>query len=281
VTEWQEETVARDEEDIRWRHEQNRVAWNQGASHYTETLPEAIEFLRGGGSSLHPVERANLGDLSTWCTTAIHLQCASGRDTLSLWNEGVKEVIGVDISDVHISNAHQMSDALGAPADWYRCDILDTPHELDGTADLVYTGRGALCWIADIDAWAGVVARLLKPSGVVHVLDDHPVTWLFRQDAATLQIEPGMNLVEMALTDRGWGPTYIGDLGMAPEEHAEKHERVWPLSAVVMVLLHQGLVLEYLGEHREGYWEPFPLLPPEELRRFPKTFSLLARRPMS
>jgi len=49
----------------------------------------------GGGSNLHPIERANLGDLRPWCRAAIHLQCASGRDTLSLWNEGAGRVVGV------------------------------------------------------------------------------------------------------------------------------------------------------------------------------------------
>ena len=93
---------------------------------------ETLAFLQAGGSSLHPIERANLGDLRTWCGTAIHLQCASGRDTLSLWNEGVAQVIGVDIADVHIANAQRLSAALGAPATWYRCDVLETPSALDG-----------------------------------------------------------------------------------------------------------------------------------------------------
>lgn len=265
---------------MRRRHEQNRAAWNQGASHYTETLSDAIKFLRQGGSNLHPIERANLGDLSSWCRTAIHLQCASGKDTLSLWNEGVARVIGIDISDVHIDNARAMSAALDAPADWYRCDILDSPHELDGTADLVYTGRGALAWIQDIRSWGEVVARLLKPGGVTHVLDDHPFIWLLAEAVPTLQIESGVDYFEMALTSRGWGPTYIGDLGMPIEEHAIKHERLWSLSSIVMALLHAGLTLEFFGEHREGYWDPFPDIPPEELRRVPQTFSLRARRPM-
>ena len=84
--------------------------------------------------------------------TAIHLQCASGPGYALVVERGRGEVIGVDISDVHIANARRISEALGAPALWYRCDLLDTPHELDGTADLVYTGAwcGAGCttWTA-------------------------------------------------------------------------------------------------------------------------------------
>src|SRR5947209_8404944 len=152
MTDWEPQPAVANEDEVRRRHAENRLAWNQGAGAYSEELDDAIAFLRAGGSNLHPVERANLGDLRSWCSTAIHLQCASGKDTLSLWNEGVPHLVGVDISDVHIENARRMSDALGAPAEWYRCDILDTPHSLDGTADLVYTGRGAVNWLHDIEA---------------------------------------------------------------------------------------------------------------------------------
>lgn len=88
-----------------------------------------------------------------------------------------------------------------------------------------------------------------------------------------------MHFLDMAISERGWGPTYIGDLGMPREEHAVKHERLWPMSTVVMALMRQGLILEHLGEHQEGYWQPFSQLATEELRRIPLTFSLLARRP--
>lgn len=135
------------EAEVRAMHQANRSAWNEGAIHYTQMIDETVAFLGAGHSNLHPIERRNLGSLGTWCKTAIHLQCASGRDTLSLVNEGVERVMGVDISDVHIENARQISARLGIPADWFCCDVLDTPHALDGMADLVYTGRGALCWL--------------------------------------------------------------------------------------------------------------------------------------
>ena len=92
----------------------------------------------------------------------------------------------MDISDVRIENARRTAAALAAPATFYRCDVLDTPSGLDGTADLVYTGRGALFWLHDLDAWAAVVSRLLVSGGTLHVLDDHPLSWLFDFDADRL-----------------------------------------------------------------------------------------------
>lgn len=265
-------------EEVRARHEANRAAWNEGAARYTAEIEETIAFLAAGGSNLHPVERTNLGDLAAWCRMAIHLQCASGRDTLSLWNEGVPQVVGVDISDVHIANARRISEALRASAVWYRCDLLDTPHELDGTADLVYTGRGALGWLHDLDGWAAVIARLLKPGGIMSVFDDHPVTWLFEPETETL-VATGYDYFAHSDSSQGWPSTYIGALDVPVAEQARKYERLWPLSAVFGALRGAGLVVEHFGEHREEYWDSFPKLKSELKARIPMTFSMIARRP--
>jgi SAM-dependent methyltransferase len=277
-TAYEPEPPAQDEAEVRRRHAANRESWNQGAQHYRDELAESIAFLRDGKSNLHPIERANLGVPKNWCHTAIHLQCASGRDTLSLWNEGVQQVIGVDISDVHIANAREMSAALGAPATWYCCDILDTPHELDGTADLVYTGRGALYWLHDLQGWANVVARLLKPGGAMHLFEGHPMGWLFDQDAETLQVSSSGSYFDYCEASRGWSENYIGDLGLKPEQLAVKHECLWPLSSVFTALRQAGLTIEHFGEYRDDYWDSFPHLRAEEKKRIPLTFAMLARK---
>ncbi len=278
----QEENPPRDEAEVRARHEANRAGWNEGAIHYTQQIDETIAFLRAGGSNLHPIERRNLvgqlGDFRTWCKTAVHLQCASGRDTLSLWKEGVERVIGVDISDVHIENARRISAELNAPAEWRRCDVLDTPHELDGVADIVYTGRGALCWLQDLDAYAKIVYRLLKPGGVYHVLDDHPAAFLFDTQAETLQYS-GDTYFGHCTSSAGWPATYIGDsIGIPLEKQSRKYERGWNLMEIFNAITQAGLVVEYLGEHPDPYWDVFPNLRPELRGRVPLTFSLLARR---
>jgi len=259
-------------------HEANRAAWNEGAVRYAEELADTIAFLRAGGSNLHPIERAMLGPLREWCRTAIHLQCASGRDTLSLVNEGVEQVVGLDISDRMIENAIRTSEALGIPARWFRCDVLEAPSELDGGFDLVYTGRGAICWMHDITAWAGVVARLLKPGGVVSLFDDHPVTYLFNQETET--IEPtGLDYFRHAEISRGWSESYLGEIGIPVDRQSVKHERLWTVGAIVGALIGAGLRIERLGEHPEGYYDSFLRLRPEFRGRLPMTVSILARKP--
>lgn len=275
-----DELPASTPEEVQTRHESNRLAWNEGAVWYTQFIDEDVEFITGGGSSVHSIERNNLGDLSTWCHTAIHLQCASGRDTLSLLNEGAKEVIGVDISDLHIENARRTSERLGAPARWYRCDVLDTPHDLDGMADLVYTGRGAICWIHDIDRWAAVVYRLLKPGGKLHLLEDHPVIWLFEIDAETL-VPSNNNYFAHGESSKGWPDEYIGVLEIAEENQSRKYERVWPISTIVGALRKAGLIIELVGEYSESYWPVFSKLKPELRATLPLTLAIMASKPRS
>jgi SAM-dependent methyltransferase len=272
------EPLPQSEEEIRARHESNRAGWNEGAARYTQEVEETISFLRAGGSNLHPIERANLGNLREWCKTAIHLQCASGRDTLSLLHEGVEHVIGIDISDVHIENARRTSTALNAPARWYRCDVLDTPVELNETADMLYTGRGALCWLQDLSGWGKVVARLLKPGGIFHILDDHPITWLFDTQASDLRYS-GVTYFNYAESGVGWPASYIGDLAIPIEKQSRKFERLWSLADVFTALKAAGLEIMHLGEHAQPYWNIFPYLKPEMHGRIPLTFSLMARKP--
>src|SRR5918997_4309 len=107
--------------DIGERHQDNRRAWNEAAARYEQEIEEDIAFLRAGGKNLMAPELPFLADLVSWCRRVIHLQCAGGRDTLSLWNHGAHEVIGVDISERMIACARRKSAALGAPAQWIRC----------------------------------------------------------------------------------------------------------------------------------------------------------------
>lgn len=277
--EWWDDEVATTTAEVARRHADNRVAWDQAAGHYEDEFDDDVALLRTGGSTLHAVERAvlegHLGPFDAWCEVAVHLQCASGRDTLSLLNEGVERVVGVDISERHIANARRRSEALAADAAWYACDVLDAPHDLDGTADLVYTGRGAISWVHDLAAWARVVARILRPGGHLSLFDDHPTSFLFDPDEDHLAYN-GIRYFDAASSGRGWQDSYIGDLDV--DEPAVWHDRIWTFQDLFGALMGAGLTIVHLGEHPETYWDAFPEVPVEEQRRIPQTMSILARR---
>src|SRR3954454_5335521 len=113
--------------DVRRMHAATRAAWDQAAERYEGWFDEAVELIRSGGSNLFPVEQDLIGDLRDGAGTdrAIHLQCAAGRDTLSLWNRGAREVIGIDISPRMLALAERLTAATRAPARWMEADVLD------------------------------------------------------------------------------------------------------------------------------------------------------------
>ncbi len=265
---------------IQEMHQSNRTAWNEAAAHYADTQEERIQFLRDGGTNFQPPEYSYLAGLGDWCRRAIHLQCAGGTDTLSLWNLGAKEVVGVDISDDMIAVARAKSNALNAPALWYCCDILDTPHTLDGTADLVYTGRGALNWLHDMNGWASVVSRLLAPGGRLYVFEGHPLSWIWDSEASDLRLDPayGDYFQTTAQANQGWGPTYVGELSKPKEQLSQKYESQKTFGQIINPLLHAGLRLEKIDEHPDEYWDAFPHLPDTIKSKLPNTFSLLMRK---
>ncbi len=262
------------------KHQQTGIAWNVTAAIYERDEADDLTLLRSGGNSMLPAEQRFLQGLDAWCVRAVHLQCAGGTDTLSLWNLGATEVVGVDISEKMIAVAQRKSAALNVPARWFCSDVLATPHELDGSADLVYTGKGALPWMMDIHAWATVVARLLKSGGKLYIFEGHPLDWVWDMQAVTYQFsaQTGNYFDETVATDRGW-PMFSD----AIVEHPNKdllhvHERQWTVGAVLNSLVTAGLQLECFEEYPDLFWNQFPNLPADLARRLPHTFSLLMRK---
>ena len=263
--------------DVGAMHASNRAAWDEAAERYEGWLAEAIELIRGGGTNLLPPELEVLGDLRGVCRRAIHLQCAGGRDTLSLWNLGAEEVVGVDFSPRMLDLAARLTAAVGAPARWIRSDVLETPHELDGTGDLVYTGRGSLLWLHDLDRWAAVVRRLVAPGGRFVLYEGHPVEWLFDADEDGSWIATDYDYFAGAEASKGWAPEYIDRLSIPEPEQAWKYARSWTLGEVVTALAGAGLRIERLTEHPTDWWGGHGDVRAEERGRIPLSYSIVAR----
>ena len=264
--------------DVAAMHEANRAAWDEAAERYEAWFDEAVALIRSGGTNLFGVETELIGDLHGRCHRAIHLQCAGGRDTLSLWNQGADEVIGVDFSPRMLALARRLTEATGAPARWIEADVLATPHELDGTADLVYTGRGSIIWLHDLDAWAAVIARLLAPGGRFVLFEGHPVEWLFDADADGRWIATDYDYFGGAEASKGWAPEYIDRLSIAEPEQSWKFARAWTLGEVVTALLRADLRLEAVAEHPVDWWGGHDDVRAEDRGRVPLSFSVVGRR---
>ena len=259
-------------------HAANRAAWDEAAERYERWFDEAVELIRSGGSNLFGVEHDLLGDLRAGSGTnrAIHLQCAGGRDTLSIWNAGAREVVGIDFSPRLLELARRLSDAVGAPATWIEADVLEVPRQLDGTGDVVYTGRGSLIWLGDLDAWAAVVRRLLAPDGRFVLFEGHPAEWLFDADVGGHLIATDYDYFGGVEASRGWAPEYIDRLSIPDGEQHWKYARAWTLGQIVTALAGAGLRIERLEEYPVDWWAGHRDLRPEDRGRIPLSFGIVA-----
>ncbi len=267
-------------EKTRQFHQDNRAAWDVTAGIYEEKEASDIELIRAGGSSLLEPEITFLSNLASGCGRAVHLQCSAGLDLLSLLSLGVKEGVGVDISPRMIASARRKTAELGANAVWFCADVLSTPHELDGTADLVHTGRGALCWMMDLDAWAGVVNRLLKPGGRLHIFEGHPLDWVWDTAAPTYQFHSlhGDYFNQTPSGGENWPLPYIQRQEEVDPATIKIHDQQWTFGQVFNSLIRTGLVIEYFNEYPLPFWNQFENIPAELLRRLPHTYTLVAKK---
>lgn len=259
-------------------HQQNQQVWDLTARYkYADDIEADVALLQAGQVSLLPEELALLAPLVPACRRVIHLQCSHGLDALSLWKLGAKEVIGVDISAEMLVLAQQKSDRLAAPARWVHADILATPHDLDGTADLVYTGKGALPWMMDLAAWAAVVARLLRPGGWFYVFEGHPLNWVWEPEADHfyLRTDGGHYFSPQPRVNRTFPAAVVERAQPSDTGAPQAVEHQWTLAQTVTALLNAGLTLQRFAEYPTHFWPEFAAIPAADHDRLPHTFALL------
>ena len=254
-------------------------------------------FLRGGGSTLFPEERALLGDLRG--KALVHLQCNSGGDSLSLALLGAT-VTGVDISDEAILYARGLSEESGIPASFVRADVYDW---LEAAAregrrfDVVFSSYGVVCWLPDLEAWAGGIAAILETRGRFALVDFHPVADMFDERWNHARAYPSGG--EPQRLREGVGD-YVGESagGLTPEGFVEGerdfenpqgcHLFRWGLGEVVTALAGAGLRIVALEEYPYSNGERLfdrmrelpgrRLVPPESVPAVPLMYGISAEK---
>jgi SAM-dependent methyltransferase len=242
----------------------NRAAWETASQKHVREYAELLAEARTGGS-LTAVEHAVLDPLLAGRPAVVHLQSGHGLDDVDLVRGGARTVIGVDYSTMATGAARRRAVELGFPCHYVVSALPGAPLAA-GSADLVYTGKGALIWMPDIDAWARDAARLLRPGGHLFVFEGHPAVPLWTSDADRPRIRP----------DRSYfGSSHVND--SFPANGAVEWQ--WTLGRIVTALIDAGLQIRHLGEHPEPFWRMGGVTVAAWDGRLPNTFSLLASRP--
>jgi len=261
----------------------NRRWWDGATPVHYRSRSYDVEGFRRGASSLLPLEVSELGDVAG--KRLLHLQCHFGLDTMS-WARKGAVVTGVDFSPVAIATARQLSTDLAIPARFIESNVYALPEVLDERFDIVYTGYGALCWLPDLDQWAKIIARFLRPGGTFYIVESHPYTDLIDDEVVDRVALKG-DYPSGGRPLRVDSPnTYTDSDG--PLEVQTTYEWDHPLSEVLNALISAGLQVEWLHEHPLGFFPRHPLMVrredghcvfPDGLCGLPLTFSLRARLP--
>lgn len=154
----------------------NRIAWNNKVESHIKSKFYDMERFMKGASSLNEIEMQLLGNLAG--KTVLHLQCHFGQDTISMSRLGARAV-GVDLSDIAIDEARKIAETDKANASFICCDLYELEKHCNETFDLVFTSYGAIPWLPDLNRWAHLIAKFLKPGGEFIMAEFHPVVWMF------------------------------------------------------------------------------------------------------
>ena len=251
----------------------NRAWWDERVPLHLGSDFYALDDFRAGGERLRPYELAEVG-IDVTDLELLHLQCHIGTDTLAWARHGAR-VVGLDFSPEATAAATALARdvGLGDRAEFVASNVYDAPGALGGRQfDVVYTGIGALSWLPDIGRWAETAAALVKPGGVLYVVEIHPFIWVFDDDAP----EPAVAWDYFAEVHWENSAGSYADRN-ALTQHNRTHERNWGIGEVVSAIVDSGMTVEFVHEHRIGVERYWPWMEPAEGR--PDLWQLLADRP--
>lgn len=217
----------------------NKKAWNIKTSMHINSEFYDLPSFKKGENTLKNAELELLGDM--YGKTVLHLQCHFGQDTMSLSRMGAKAT-GVDFSEEAISSARKLAEELNLNTEFVLADIYDLPIHLQGQFDVVFTSYGVVGWLPDMDKWANIIHKFLKPGGTFVMVELHPAVWMFDNDFEKITYSY-FNETQIIETEKG---------SYADRNDATEITTItWnhSLAEVMSSLLNQGLQIQTFNEY--------------------------------
>ncbi len=262
----------------------NQAHWDDMVDAHVRSEFYDVEGFKRGRSTLDKITLEGVGDVGG--KSLLHLQCHFGLDTLSFARLGAR-VTGVDFSLRAIEHARILASELDIPATFVCSDVYDLADNLSGQYDIVFTSKGVLCWLPELEGWARVASHFLKPGGFFFILESHPFSHIFDDENPS---EPKMRYPYFLKEPM----PFEGDSSYAVSHFDTRNPRSYewmhPVAEIINSLISAGLTIEYFREYpfifdrrfaflergedgEEGFWR----LPGKRVD-FPLMFSLKATK---
>lgn len=260
----------------------NLKRWNELVDINAQSKLYDIEAFKAGKSSLHYIERKELGDVKG--KTLLHLQCHFGMDTLS-WARLGANVTGVDYSGNAINLAKELSKELKIPARFIQSNLYNIGDVIKEKFDIVYTSYGVLCWLPDLKQWAEIISHFLKPGGTFYIAEGHPLLWIFDNE------DPAEFKMVRSYFSRSEPYSFDVDGSYAESdvkiESQKDYEWAHGMGDIITSIIDAGLQIRFLHEHAKFPFQLFPFFKKSEEGywvydnpeiQFPLMFSIMATK---
>jgi SAM-dependent methyltransferase len=267
----------------------NQVNWDARTPVHVASSFYGLDGSRDAATWFASYEWADLGDLDG--VDLLHLQCHVGAETVAFGRAGAR-VVGLDISEVSVREAAAYAGRVGVDIEYRAANVYDAASALGGRQfDVVYTGKGAVCYLPSLEPWADVVFQVLKPGGFLYLVEFHPL--LYSLGVVPSDGGPDLLLRNDFLEGRGAeerDATYTYTDGPALTEGTVAYEWRHSVGAVVTALVRAGLRIELLREADTLPWPRWPDMIrtddgwfrlPDSSPRIPLLYALKASRPAS
>jgi SAM-dependent methyltransferase len=213
----------------------------------------------------------------------MHLQSHIGYDAISMAHRGA-EVTAVDFSPIALAKARETAKRCGVTIGTVESEATSLPAGLHARFDLVYANLGAICWIADLEAWMRSAASAMVDGGHLVLVDMHPLAQMVD---ATGPLKLGFDYSYSGRFEEAQQGTYAD-----PDAEVEGRTVVFAHSlgetfgaaraaGLDVVQLREHLELEFdpwgdgdLVQEDDGAWRLR-----QDGRALPLQFTLIARKP--
>ena len=242
--------------------QRNQARWDEIAPVHLKAYRE-VALLCEGLEVLDEIELREVEDVTG--KSLLHLQCHIGSDTLA-WARRGAVVTGVDFSAESIACARQLSEELGLPGTFIHSNIYDLQAVHEGQYDLIYTSKGVLCWLKDLEEWGRTIAHYLKPGGLFYLMESHPIIMALKEEKSGELSFAYPYFHKDTPTEWAAGDPDYADGNYMPKHGSSEWE--WAIGDIVNALLSAGLQLEFVHEYEKLFFQLFPSMTTDDGRWF-------------
>jgi SAM-dependent methyltransferase len=265
----------------------NAANWDARTPVHVASAFYGLDGTRDASYWFADFEWDDLGQLSG--SEVLHAQCHIGTETIALARKGARTV-GLDISPQSVREARRIASEAGVEIEYVCADVYDALEVLGPARfDVIYTGKGAVCYLPDLDRWAAILHELLNPGGRVYLVEFHP---LLNALGPAPRPDAGEELVLLHdyLAGRGAlqrDSTYTYTDGPAVQGATVSYEWAHGLGEVVNAFVRAGLRIDRLRESEPIPWPRWPQMKrtergwwrlPDTDPRIPLLYALLATK---